>query len=175
MKRIENLMVFKQAGLNTGLIIKPFLAGITNKDIKNFIKVINEYNLKWCVLGIFYANNNILDRFEKKQLITKEMDVRSIGKHHFPRDEKKVTFELGNGDSLDNFSMHLKKATGILVFKTSMCAVANRLNIPDPMRTWRRYPDLCIKCQDCEKLVSKLETHIQRRFDVHPDDPQIIM
>jgi len=162
--RLQVLRVFRQAKINTALFIKPILVGITDHEVETFEATIKEFQIDRCVVGIFYANSRIIANLERQGLWTDELRGSTQGKRHFPNDARQTLVQFGNGDLLDRFVERLRRCTNTLVFKTSMCVVAHSLGIPDPMRTWRRYPDLCVRCQDCEGLVTALPIDLQSRY-----------
>lgn len=161
-ERLNLLTAFQQAGINTALFIKPMLPGLTEYEVDAFAEAIRKFEIQNCVIGLFYANQRIWSRFISKKLPIK---INDSGEHHFPNDTRQILTQSSSNEMRDKFYSGLKEQVNIPIFKTSMCAVAHRLNIPDPMRTWRRYPDLCVHCQDCEKMVSALQPSLQERYN----------
>jgi DNA repair photolyase len=161
-ERLKVLADYQQAGINTALFIKPMLPGITEYEVDAFAEAIRKFEIPNCVIGLFYANQRILNKFKSKKLPIK---IDNSGEHYFPNDTHHVLNQTSSNKLRDEFYLNLKERVGIPVFKTSMCTVAHRLKIPDPMRTWRRYPDLCVNCQDCEKLVVALSSDLWERYD----------
>lgn len=167
-RRLEILDAFQQAGVNTALFIKPMLPGITEYEVEVFAAAMQKYSIPACVIGLFYANQRILDQFRRAGMPAQPQPVGAEGGHHFPNDAQQVLTQQSNDDLRDSFYQVLCQqtaSTAIPIFKTSLCAVSHHLQIPDPMRTWRRYPDLCVGCQDCEKLVANLAPKIGERYN----------
>lgn len=163
-ERLQVLDVFQQAGINTAIFIKPILPGITEYDTDAFVEALLKFKVPNCVMGLFYANPRILNKFKKMGLPIQQIHADMLQTHHFPNDSQKVLIQSSDDELRDQFYETLRQCVDADVFKTSMCVVAHRLKIPDPMRTWRRYPDLCVNCQDCETLVADLPPELQEHY-----------
>lgn len=164
-ERLQVLDTFQQAGINTALFIKPLLPGLSEFEIDTFVEAILKFQIQNCVIGLFYANPRILRKFARKGFpLTQKKNGQGNG-HHFPNDVKRILTQKSSNEYRDEYYLRLKQWIDISIFKTSMCVVAKRLGIPDPMRTWMRYPDLCVNCQDCEGLLASLSPELQERYD----------
>ncbi len=150
--------------INTAIFIKPILPGITEYDTDAFVEALLKFKVPNCVMGLFYANPRILNKFKKMGLPIQQIHADMLQTHHFPNDSQKVLIQSSDDELRDRFYETLRQCVDADVFKTSMCVVAHRLKIPDPMRTWRRYPDLCVNCQDCETLVADLPPELQEHY-----------
>ena len=152
--------------LNPTLLVKPAIPGVTDQEKELLLGKLQEHRIKYCVVGMLYADVRITERLIAAGVgFVPEMLSRGSHPYHFPNQERPVLPHVTAQTDLDELAAFLSRSACTTVFKTSMCAVAHRLGIPDPMRNWKRYPGLCIKCQDCEGLVhSQVPQELRARY-----------
>jgi len=57
-KRIKNFELCKKYGIHNALYIKPYLSGVTDKDVNRYIELIKEYDFPVVVGGTLSVNNS---------------------------------------------------------------------------------------------------------------------
>ena len=95
-KRLDNFVTCKQFGMNYALYIKPYIEGVTDKDIDKYIDIIKYFNIPVVVVG--------------EMLSTKGTgEVVLVG-------EKRLYCQRTDG--MDDFVRQLKKVTDVYLHST---------------------------------------------------------
>jgi DNA repair photolyase len=153
-KRFETFGVCNDEGLTTCLYIKPVIPNLTILDVDAYIGVINQYGLQYCCVGVLYANDALLRQIND---VLHKIGLPEIAlvrdNQQFPLAED--MYQIGNIEDVLELEEALKM-TQCTIHRTSSCVVADRLSIPSTQATWRKFPWLCIQCQDCAGLALKL-------------------
>lgn len=161
-KRIQTLKNFEKAGIPVCLNIKPIIPGITDKEIKEFKRVIKENKIRECNVGDLYLNKRILKKLEERGVLTEEIKsrIKTKGSKRLPWDREGITYELYSRDIINNIVDELKDLN-IPIFRRSICAIAYNLKIPCPTRVWKLDKESCTNCQDCNGLYNNLPSNLK--------------
>lgn len=149
-ERMKMLSLFRSFNINTNLMIKPFLPGITDLEKYEFLKVIKDYSINNVVVGVFYWNKEIIERLQKNKL---KVELGIYSKHSLPCEIENNYFTF-NGNRLDDFVGYLKN-NKVNVFKNPGCITAKALKINHFNNM--NYKDdlyLCMKCGNCKTTSS---------------------
>lgn len=156
--RLRVMRDFIASDLATSLIIKPIIPGVTETEIDLFVEAIEMYQITHCIVGALYAGERILTSLNNVwenhiPLAGEVVDLQPTDDRlHFPNDTRQTLGSMTPLSIQQQIVDQLVARTQAMIFKTSSCALAQRLAIADPMLTWRRTPELCVQCQDCESL-----------------------
>jgi DNA repair photolyase len=150
-KRFETFGVCRDEGLPTCLYLKPVIPGVTIKDVDAYIRVINQYAIQYCCVGILYANDALLRQMNGvlHKIGLAEIDS-ARGNLSLPFIED--LYQVGNIEDVLELEEALKVAP-CTIHRTSSCVVADILNIASAQAIWIQFPALCIQCQDCAGLA----------------------
>ncbi len=94
-KRIENFTLCKQFGINCALYIKPYINGVTDKDVDKYIDIINQYSIP-VVVG-------------------EMLSVEEKGKKALVGEKRLYEYKV---DGMDSFVCQLKKVTRVYLHST---------------------------------------------------------
>lgn len=147
-ERFDSFSTLLDYGIPSCLLIKPFLPGITDRDAQSFIDTIRAKKPDAVCVGTFYVDEPILNRTKVDRGGLKE------GPKH----------PLMQGPSWvmppeRNFIESLEKAFPQMpVFLNSVCVVAYLQRTYCPTLVWKKFPELCVSCQDCDCLHQKVGT-----------------
>lgn len=149
--RLATLDRFKDLGVHTNVLIKPFLPGITDQDTAKFIDEIQKREICTCVVGVLYWDERILKILRNERLTSERLSkvMFNGGFDHSLVCNPKSQYKTYHGKLLNDFCLDLKQA-GISVFKNLGCAHAWLLKVP---RIEPFFHDdktgLCVRCGNC--------------------------
>lgn len=155
LQRLETLQKFQGQGIPANIMIKPFLNGITDREIEDFIYYLNTYGIKYCVVGSLHWDKKIYDFMKKSgRGITQEIT-------EFIENEKRLQlFDCTSNQNLytyhsqvlNNFIEQLK-VTGVNVFKKSSCVNSHILEVHNVSLFYEDDPNsFCVKCGVCKSV-----------------------
>ena len=151
-ERLDTLSKIQERGIPTNVLIKPFLFGITDKDLCIYQNELIKKKVLTCVVGLFYWNNRIINFLGKSELITTQLLETISNKSEttkLPCIPSEVYYTY-SPKLLDDFCDKLA-TTGINVFKNTDCVSAWYLKKP---QIWGLYKNdtkgLCVRCGNCE-------------------------
>jgi DNA repair photolyase len=152
-KRLETLKLFAERGIPTNLMIKPFLNGITDRELADFVSAIQSFNLKYCVVGNLLWDEDIYAFLKKssseinKKIIEAMEQEKRLQLLDCTSDQSLSTY---SSQILDNFINQLK-ITNVNVFKKSSCVNSHILNVNNISLFHENDPDnFCVKCGVCK-------------------------
>lgn len=150
-ERLETLKLFKNNGVHTNVMIKPFLPSITEFDSKEFITKFTKNTADYCVVGDLYlADDKILELLTAINNDDKNKNrVDGFNSEILDCTENKQ-FTILLDSRIDEFINKLRKS-GISVFKKSSCVNANILAVKNVSGYYksisRKY---CVSCGNCD-------------------------
>lgn len=148
-ERLETISYFAKKNVPTNVMIKPFIPGITNIEVNSFQNYLKEYKVDYCVVGILYWTNDILNKLSKLQLTT---EITKLSMNQIPQTldcSGDIKLDALTSTYLDSFVAELRNA-GINTFKKSCCVNSNILNIKNVSEYYldNTY-GFCINCGNC--------------------------
>ena len=142
-KRLETCYEFKKYGVANNVLIKPFIPGVTDKDISRIIYLFKKYEIKHCVLGKLYINDAIFKDLES---------VHQLGAFSTEDSQLDCHGEISiTSTSIDEFSDYIQlfKDNGINAFLKSSCINANLHHTNNPSNYYTDNSKYCIHCGNC--------------------------
>lgn len=164
--RIKAIATLRKIGIPACLYIKPTIPGITDAEIEIMQSVVKECNPCGCVVGNLYATDKIVDNIVRANPLTnKRLYKNSLERENcrFPISDYLGMVRSPADTIVDRVIRGLRK-TGIPCFKSSTCSIAYNLKIPNPLSIWSD-DQLCVRCQDCERLCNELPTKLQKLYN----------
>ena len=147
-QRLKSLQTLQGLGVSTNVMIKPFISGVTDLDVIDISKALENHGVEHCVVGGLLLDNRV-----KRILFSTGLE-EAIGTQKKQTQVLDCTsgesYDLGAMDKISNFSNKLERR-GIKVFKKSSCVNSYILNTPNPANYINHDPNgYCIKCGVCE-------------------------
>ena len=154
MDRLKTCLEFGRNGVATNVMIKPFLPGITDNETQLFVKSLIEYNITYCVAGILYWNDKILNKLQHNKILHNTIDLimssQGIKKLDCNSIELLSAFST---DLLDDFIKDMKEYQ-ITVYKKSSCVNSNLLGRYNQSNYFKIDLDhYCVDCGNCRKVI----------------------
>jgi|TARA_R110001583_G_scaffold164318_1_gene316803 DNA repair photolyase len=147
--RLSSVQKLRAKGISTNVMIKPFLAGITDVEIKKFIEVFNLFEIKFCVVGDLLVDDRIEKELLKIDMATLKIEVN--GNKQILDCTTGESYEINVSNKMLEFSSVLERS-GIMVFRKSSCVNSFILNRQNPANYINEDPNgYCIKCGVCNK------------------------
>lgn len=153
--RLERLRHFNEVGIETNVMIKPFLPGITNLEASLFVENLTKSCVSYAVVGGLYFGNNseILIRDLYNSL---NIDINAI----FNENVNRSILDCSSGAEYNNISTSMMGAfvdelrlNGVKVFKKSSCVNSNILQIHNPSLYYANDPNhYCVSCGNCKTM-----------------------
>lgn len=150
-ERLETLDTFRTRGIPVNIMIKPFLLGITEAEIEQFLLEMERHEIQNCVVGDLYWDERIRRRIEASDICTcVDVPAYCAGGHSRRLDCSKSQLWTSRGPGvLDDFIGQLRDR-GISSYKKSTCVNANLLRVDNPSQFRLHDPDgYCIRCGNC--------------------------
>jgi DNA repair photolyase len=142
--RFSFLDMLSKYRIPTCLYIKPFIPNVTNKEINYFVTVAKKYKPDAICIGDLYINRRILKRMH---LESSSVNMSSGLKH--PLAEDMIGTIAPPVEFIDDMK---NKLPNMPIFRNSVCALAYIQGIPCPTQIWKRFPQLCVGCRDCQSM-----------------------
>lgn len=144
-ERISSLNMFKKYNIPTNLMIKPFIPGVTDKDIDEFKKVLQKNNTDYVVVGELYVLNNIMSSEFARDKLKNNINVE--GRILDCTGGKR--FKTVEGKKMDNFIEEISRVKK-KIFRKSSCINANILGINNKSGYYEMNSNgYCINCGNC--------------------------
>lgn len=148
--RLGTLRLFKDEGVPTNVMIKPFLPGVTDYDIKEFSSSLMKDIVDYYVVGELYVVN---DKFLK---VLNSLSMDDIGqvKSDVLRSEildctENKEFGVLADNRMEQF-IDMLRENNINIFKKSSCVNSNILGINNISRHYRDFLNrYCVNCGNC--------------------------
>ena len=144
--RLQTINNLNKVSILNCLLIKPFLPSVTNKEVELLIDTCNSHSPKAVCVGSFYLNHSIAanlnlisNNYHDVKLYSHPLMDNCFGVIHPPED-----FILKLLDGL----------VDIPIFKSTPCVIAYLQQRYCPIFVWKKYPKLCVQCQDCDSLYN---------------------
>ena len=145
-ERFETLNKLKKVGIQTNVMIKPFIKGVTDRDEVEIIGLFKKWELEVCVVGGLYENTSTLKLEKTLSLTDKPLDIY-IEVLDCSSDKNYKTIKP---NEMYVFSEKLI-SHGIRAFRKSSCVNSFLSNSPNPAGYFLKDPyDFCIKCGVCD-------------------------
>lgn len=147
--RLQSIRDLKNKGVSTNVMIKPFLAGITDVEVLNFIEMFNSFGIEYCVVGDLLVDDRIIKEFNK--FVNSEIRIEINVKKQVLDCTSGESYEINTSERMLEFGSILGGA-GIKVFRKSSCVNSFILNRQNPANYIYDDPHgYCIKCGACEE------------------------
>lgn len=147
--RLESIKKLRDRGVFTNVMIKPFLAGVTNLEINSFIDAFNKYGIEYCVVGDLLVDESIKNKLIN--LPSNALKVEITGDTQVLDCTSGESYEINVSREMLEFSSLLEKS-GVKAFRKSSCVNSYILNIQNPANYINEDPHgYCIKCGVCKK------------------------
>lgn len=145
-KRLNTCLLFKRRGIESNVMIKPFISGITDKELDSIIDLLLLHKIAYCVLGVFYYTDEIHENMNSilAEGIKSEQSFLDCN----------GSFEIASTRSselLKYVSMFQK--SGIKAFLKSSCVNANISRTNNPSNYNFLHNGYCIGCGNCKVTV----------------------
>lgn len=150
-ERLQTANKFKQYGVLTNVMIKPYLSEYTCDDKDLFVENFKKYEIDYCVVGVMYWDSTIIKQM--KSVVPSKSPFYIL-----LNDSKEQIIDCSSDMSLNTFSslktdvfINYLKDNGINVFKKSSCANSNILKVPNVSKYYYEDPDnYCLNCGNCK-------------------------
>ena len=145
-KRLDTCNMFQEYGIESNVLIKPFLPGITDIEFEHIIDLLIERGIKYCVVGKLYLNKEI-----QYNLIHGGIMCENIIKEHSTLDCN-GDIEI-NSSSITSLYDFIKKHNDkrIKIFLKSSCVNSNINQTNNPSNYFINHSRYCINCGNCSK------------------------
>lgn len=146
--RLESIRKLKNKGISTNVMIKPFLAGITDLEIDDFIEIFNTFGIEYCVVGDLLVDERI--EMELLKLPSASLRIEINGNKQILDCTSGESYEINVSHKMLDFAALLENS-GIKAFRKSSCVNSFILNQQNPANYINEDPHgYCIKCGVCE-------------------------
>ena len=150
-RRFDSFESLQAFNIPSCFYIKPFLPGVTNREVSAFIEAIQIIRPDAVCVGALYLNEQIATRLQLSHI----SEIQEDRKHPL------MTHSIGAIDPSPDFFMNLQKALPPTpIFQNSACVVAYMNDIPCPTHVWERFPKLCVECRDCQPLYGNARSMV---------------
>lgn len=143
--RFNNIRLLNDKEIPSCLFIKPVLPKITILDLNLFIEYFDKYNVRVGCVGDLYANKAIMEN------IPTIYELPQIKNRKLPGKNSDKFLLIKNDNEIETIIDTLQKNTNASIFKSAPCVIAWYFKTYSPTLTWRRFPELCVQCKDCEQ------------------------
>ncbi len=148
--RLESIKKLRDKGISTNVMIKPFLAGITDLEINGFIEIFKRFEVEYCVVGDLLVDERIETELLKLPDTTFKIEIS--GNKQILDCTSGESYEINVSHKMLDFAGLLEKS-GIKAFRKSSCVNSFILNQQNPANYINEDPHgYCIKCGVCEQL-----------------------
>ncbi|MGF1878098.1 hypothetical protein L4D77_22660 [Photobacterium frigidiphilum] len=145
--RLKSLSTLRDKGIATNVMIKPFISGITDTEITEFIDIFKTYSIKHCVVGDLLVNNRVKEKFETLEFTNSLIKTTNL--NQVLDCTSGESYEINTTENMLSFVSELSDY-GIKVFKKSSCVNSFILNKKNPANYIEFDPNCyCIQCGVC--------------------------
>lgn len=155
-RRLLTLEAFRDRGVPTNVMVKPFIPGVTDEDAGEIVDLLRRHAVPLCVVGGLYWDDTIarstsgVARLDADVLGGPDTGA-SVGK---PLDcEPTASLRSLPTGHLDAFVERLW-AGGVAAFKKSACANAYAAGVDLGLRERPEYRESCVECGVCAGSVT---------------------
>ncbi len=142
--RLKTCYLFKNHGIESNVLIKPFITGITDKEIDSIIDLLLLYEISYCVLGVFYYTDEILNNMKNSILADYVKSEQSILDCN-----GNIKITSTRISDLQEYITKFQK-NGIKTFLKSSCVNANINQNNNPSNYFFNHDNYCIMCGNCK-------------------------
>lgn len=146
---------FHKHGVPTNVLIKPFIPKLTGVEIETITDCLLDYHIDYCVLGIMYLNEKVLERIRKNTFLLNNIDSNSFTAMSHLDCNGTISIEATEILDLLPYICFLR-SKGISAFLKSSCVNSNVLCTVNPSNYYTGGNPYCIKCGNCS-IVRKGE------------------
>ena len=143
-ERIKTCKEFKNQGIESNVLIKPFIPGMTDLELDKIIYLLKEYNITYCVIGKLYISDDILKSLGKDCLInTDVLELSTLdcnGNIKIQATQVKTLYKY-----IEKF-----RENGINAFFKSSCVNSNINKTNNPSNYYFNNDEYCINCGNCK-------------------------
>jgi len=153
-ERLITLHTFKKNNVPTNVMIKPLIPGITDSEIDLFEYYLKKYEVDYCVVGILFWTNELLNRLSKYgNNIVELASFKDSSYSQILDCTGNSQIDAFSSNDLDAFVNNLRNK-GINAFKKSSCINSNMLKINNISKYYKNDPrNFCIKCGNCSEIL----------------------
>lgn len=145
-RRMKSLSKLAKLGVATNVMIKPFVKGMTDYEVKPIAELLMSNGVEYCVVGDLLLDKRVKRIFSSVGLGAAVEESNRIQILDCSSGEG---YEIGFSDSVENF-IKLLSGYGLKVFRKSSCVNSYILNKPNPADYINNDPNgYCIKCGVC--------------------------
>lgn len=149
--RLKTMELFKNNSVKTNVMIKPFLPGITEKEVDLFRLNFLKYKPDYCVAGIIYCDDKIKSRLTIIKEYKDSLEVLStlLDTNQILDCSGSLKIDAMSSKHLNAFISNLKDI-GVMVFKKSSCVNSNVLGTKNIAGYNEFDPhSFCVECGNC--------------------------
>lgn len=143
-ERIKTCKEFKNQGIESNVLIKPFIPGTTDLELDKIIYLLKEYNITYCVIGKLYISDDILKSLGKDCLINADaLELSTLdcnGNIKIQATQVKTLYKY-----IEKF-----RENGINAFFKSSCVNSNINKTNNPSNYYFNNDEYCINCGNCK-------------------------
>lgn len=149
-ERLSTCLQFYESNVPTCVLLKPFIINLTGAEIEHIIDYLLDYRIKYCILGVMYANGKIINRIRANTFLFDKMDFDKLSFMGYLDCNGTISIESTEVSTLLPYIMTLKRK-GISAFLKSSCVNANVLRILNPSHYYQSESPYCIRCGNCQR------------------------
>ena len=152
-ERLQTCQAFHVNGIPTNVLLKPFILGLTGQEIEAIAKLLLEYQIDFCTLGVMYWNDKISKKALRNPLLSEilKSDIFSLPNHLDCNGDTLIASTQIT--ALIPFVEYLRK-NGIAAFLKSSCVNANILGTYNLSDYYKDNSQYCINCGNCDSKVN---------------------
>ena len=148
-ERLKTCSLFKKIGVPTNVLIKPFLPGITDREIDDIVDMIIDYDIDYVTLGVLYCTPQIVEAVNNNSFLAKNLDIGLIFRENHLDCNGKDVVSSTLDDAVIEYMSYLKSKK-IKTFLKSSCVSSNVLGIVNPSKYYINKNKYCIACGNCK-------------------------
>lgn len=147
-ERLNTCLAFHRAGVPTNVLLKPFIPDLTGSEIDEIAKLLLEYQIDYCTLGVMYCSPEIEGRICSNHFLCKKIDVNMFSKRNHLDCNGETPILSSPIESLLPYIRHLR-GRGINAFLKSSCVNSNILKCSNPSKYYQEKNQYCFQCGNC--------------------------
>lgn len=146
--RLSVCKQFHQKGISTNVLIKPFIPKLAGIEIEHISKLLIDYQIDYCTLGIMYLNSEISHQINKNKYFNMLIDSETFSSfNHLDCEEDSLISSTEISDLLPIVDYLRNK--GICAFLKSSCVNSNLLHRYNLSNYYEQNSPYCIHCGNC--------------------------